>query len=204
MSLITPNKTANQTLLSWQDVANTNIVLGTPVDVSGKYSASILIKFARKTGTAFSTGWPNVRIEGSQKTSGNDAWGTLLQYQTALGVSIANTTLNGAVSAGATSFVVTASTNIAAGDILFLEDGSQANYETCRVKSVSGTTITPEEALTFSHQTAKIVTDQAEIYQPLIDLTGIVRVRAVCDNGNSGQTIAVQVLMTTHDSHTVT
>jgi hypothetical protein len=204
MSTITPNKTANASLLAWQDIATANVVVGSAQDVSAKYSGSFSIKIARKTGTAFTSGWPNIRIEASHKTSGNDGWIPLLSVQPALGSSIVNTTLNGAVSAAATTITVTSATNIAAGDILFLEDTATANYELVRVKSVSGTTITLEEAVTYAHASGKIVTDQAEMYFPSVDLGPYARVRAVADNANSGQTIAVEVTMTTQDSQTVT
>ena len=78
---------------------------------------------------------------------------------TALGTS-------GAVSAGATSFVVSSATNIAVGDLLYLGDSSAANWEIVRVKGVSGTTITPEEAVTFAHANGAAVTDQAETVSP--------------------------------------
>lgn len=205
MTLITPNKTVGTTLLPWQDVATGSIIIGGVQDVSTKYAASFAIKIARRTGTAFTAGWPNIRIEASAKSSGNDAWIPIVQVQPALGSSIVNTTLNGAVSAAAATFVISSNTNLGAGDILFLGDGSQGNYELVRVKSFSGSapniTVTPEENVSFAHANAAIVTDQAEMYDPACDLTPYARVRAVADNGNSGQAISVQVLMTTHDSH---
>jgi len=203
MASITPNKTVNASLLAWQDIATGNVVPGSAVDVSGKYSASFTIKIARRSGTAFTGGWPNIRIEASGKSSGNDAWIPILQFQPAVGASIVNTTLSSPVSATDTTFAVSAATNIAASDILFLGDPSTANYELVRVASISGTTVTPEEAVTYSHASGAIVTDQAETYFPAVDLTAYGRVRAVADNGNSGQSISVQVTMTTNDSHTV-
>lgn len=203
MATITPNKTANASLLAWQDIATANVIVGSAQDVSAKYAAAFSVKIARRSGTAFTAGWPNIRIEASGKTSGTDDWIPIVQLQPAIGVSVANTTLNGAVSAAATSFVVTSATNIAAGDILFLGDASTANYELVRVKSLSGTTITPEEAVTYAHANAAIVTSQPEIYFPAVDLTPYVRVRAIGDNANSGQSISVEVTMTTNDSQTV-
>jgi len=203
MTAIKPSKTADQTLIAWQDITTTTIVMGSAVGVSLVYAIACAIRIARRSGTAFTTGWPNVRIEGSHKASGNDTWVPLLNLQPAVGSSIANTTLNGAVSAGATSFVVTAATNIAVGDLLFLGDSSTANYEVVRVKSVSGTTITPEEAVTYAHANGAIVTDQVEMYFPAIDVSPYMRVRAVVDNGNSGQSISVQVKMSTYDVNNV-
>lgn len=198
--MATLSKTVNTSLLAWQDIASAADVIGSAVDVSTKFAASVWVFIGRLTGTAFTAGWPNIRIEVSAKASGTDAWIPIATFQPAVGASIASTTLNGAVSAAATTFVVTSATNIAAGDILFLgHTTTAANYELVRVKSLSGTTITPEEAVTNAHDTAAVVTDQAEVYVAQIDLTAVGRIRAVADNANSGQGIKIQALMSTGD-----
>lgn len=196
----TITKTQGTSLLAWQDVATANVVVGSASDVSTKFAATIFVFLGRESGSAFTSGWPNVRIEGSAKSSGTDAWVPLVTFQMAIGSSIANTTANGAISAAASTFVVSSASNIAAGDLLFLKDSSTANYEIVRVKSVSGTTITPEENVTNAHASGQQITDQAETYVAQIDLTAVGRIRAVCDNAGSGQSIAVQVLMVTGDS----
>jgi hypothetical protein len=178
---------------------------GVPIEVwnsPGLGAINILFAPLLRSGTAFTAGWPNLRFEGSPRTSGNDSWVQLFSYQMAVGASIANTTLNGAVSAGATSFVVTAATNIAVGDLLYLGDSSSANWEIVRVKGVSGTTITPEDPVVFAHVTAAAVTDQAEILAPAFDCHRLQRIRVVLDNAGSGQTVAVVVLACTYDSDT--
>jgi hypothetical protein len=196
----TPTKTAGTVLLAWQDVATATVVLSPTQDVSAKWAAAFAIKLARRSGSAFAAGWPNVRVEASSKSSGNSDWVPLFSVQIAVGASLASTTLNGAVSAGATSCVVTAATNITAGDTLYLGDTSSANWELVRVKSVSGTTVTFEEACTFAHANGAAVTDQAESYFPACDLAPYARVRAVADNAGGGQTVAVEVVMSTLDS----
>lgn len=194
-------KTAGTSLLAWQDIATANVVVGSAADVATKLAATIFALVGRNPAAgAFTAGWPNVRVEASAKASGNDAWVPLIQWQPAVGASLANTTLNGAVSAGATTVTVTSASNIAAGDVLFLGDSSTSNYELVRVKSVSGTTVTLEEACTYNHANGAVVTDQAEMYCGSIDLAGITRIRAVADNANSGRTVSVQVLMVTGDS----
>lgn len=195
-------KTQGTSLLAWQDIATTNVVVGSAVDVSTKLAATVFAWLGRNPAAgAFTAGWPNIRIEVSAKSSGTDAWIPVATFQPAVGATLANTTLNGAVLANASSFVVTANTNIAAGDILYLgHTTTPANYELVRVKGVSGTTITPEENVTNAHDTTAVVTDQAEMYMAQIDLTGVGRIRAVCDNANSGRTISVQVLMVTGDA----
>ena len=74
------------------------------------------------------------------------------------------------------------------------------NWELVRVKGVSGTTVTFEEACTLAHAGGSAVTDQAEMIFVQLDLSAVVRLRAVVDNASGGQTVAVQVLCTTADS----
>lgn len=199
--MATVSKTAGTTLAAWQDVATGSVVCGTALDVSTKLAATVFAFLGRNSSSAFTAGWPNIRIEGSAKASGNDAWVPLATFQPVIGASIAATTLNGAVSANASTFVVTSATNIAAGDIMFLGHTTDTTkYEIVRVKGVSGTTITPEENVTNAHDSGAVASDQAETYSASLDLTGITRIRAVIDNAGSGRTIYVQVLCVTGDS----
>lgn len=192
----TPNKTiVTPSLLAWTDLATTTQQIGTAQNVSAIWAASFSIRLARKTGSAFTAGWPNVRIEASTKASGGP-WIPLFNYQMQLGASIAATTLSAGITAGATTFTVTSATNIAAGAILFLADTSTTNYELVRVLSVSGTTITPEEPCVNNHANGAIVTSLAEMTFPAVDLSCYAQVRSVVDNANSGQTISAEVTMT--------
>lgn len=196
----TPTKTVQTAPIAWQQVASAAQVISSAVDVSTVWAAEFFIRLGRRTGSAFTAGWPNVRIEGSSETSGNNTWIPLYQYQMQVGASIANTTINGAVSANAATFVVTAATNIAVGDVLYLEDTSTSNYEIVRVKAVSGTTITPEDNVVNAHANSAVVTDQAEEQPCQIDLSTVKRIRVVIDNSGSGQGISAEVKMTTFDS----
>ena len=199
--MATYTKNIQTQLITWADITNTNQTISSVVDVSTKLGALVLIHMGRRSGTAFTAGWPNLRVEVSGKASGNDAWYPVQIFTPAIGASIANTTLNGAVSAAATSCVVTSATNIAAGDILFLgHTTTVANYELVRVKSVSGTTVNFEEACTNAHDNTAPVTDQAEMYVCDLDLRDITRIRVVADNANSGQTCAYEVSLITGDA----
>ncbi len=194
------NKTGPRTLFAWADVASLAITVGSALDVSTMFEVAVIGRIGRRTGTAFTIGWPNVRIEGSVKASGNNSWAPLFTYQPPVGGTIVNTTLNGAVSANAATFIVTSGSNIAAGDILFLGDSSAANYEIVRVKSISSTTVTPEENVVNAHANAAIVTDQADIFTAVLGITSYQRIRAVVDNAGSGQDISVEVLCGSLDS----
>lgn len=194
MASTTPVKTfGTSTLLAWQDIASAAQVISSPLSVATVFAAAFAISVARLTGSAFTAGAPNIRIE-AQTISGGP-WIPLWTYQPQIGASIAATTLNGAITAGASTFVVTSASNIAAGDVLFLGHTSDpTKYELVRVKSVSGTTITPEENVLNAHDNGCLITDQAEMIFPTLDLRAYSNVRAVADNVGSGQGIKVQVL----------
>ena len=202
MTTIVPSKTWGTSHHAWQDIASAAQVVGASIDVATKRAISFDIRLGRLTASAFTAGWPNVRIEAQAKT-GTGQWTAIYAYQMALGASISSTTANGAISANASSFVVTSATNIAIGDILFLgHTTTPANYELVRVKSFSGTTITPEENVVNAHDTGSVISDQAEMLAPVLDVTAYAAVRVVLDNANSGQGIKAQVLYTTYDSDT--
>lgn len=198
---LTPSKTIGTSLHAWQDIASAAQVISSVITVTTVWAVAFMIQLARGTGTAFTAGWPNVRVEASGKASGNDTWVPLLTLQPEVGASIVNTTLNGAVSAGATTCVVTSATNIAIGDRLFLgHTTTVANYEIVGVKLVSGTTVTFEEACTNAHDTGALVTDQTFERFPVLDVAAYSRIRVILDNANSGQAIKAQVLYNTFDS----
>ena len=200
--MVAPSKTLNATAVhAWQTVATGNVIVGSAIDVSTKWAKAFYIQLARVTGTAFTAPWPRVRIEAAGKASSNDKWIPLYEYSMAVGASIASTSLNGAVSGGATTCVVTAATNIVAGDLLFLgHTTTAANYEIIRVKGVSGTTVTFEEACTNAHDTGAVVTDQAEVVFPAFNMETCTRCRVVIDNAGGGQSVYVEVHELTYDS----
>lgn len=193
---VTPTKTIGSSLLAWQDQAAATVLISSVIDVSTAWAIALNILLARAISTVFVGNAPQLRIEASGKASGNDAWVPLLILTPAVGASIAQTTLNGAVSAAATSFVVTSATNLSAGQLAFVGHTSDVTkYELCRIKSVSGTTITPEDAVTYAHDTGALVTGQAESFFPALDCSAYSRLRIVVDNmGNATQGLKLQVL----------
>jgi hypothetical protein len=199
---VTPVKAVQTDLIAWQDITSGNAVISAGFDVSSKRAASFGIFLGRLGGTAFTAGWPNVRIDASPFASGN-TWIPLFTYQMAVGASIANTTLSAGPASGAATFTVAAITNITPGDLLFLKDSSAVNYEIVRVKNIATTTVTPEDPLNNAHANASVVTDQAEVVFPAANLEPYVRVRAVVDNAGSGQSLAARVTLTSYNSDTI-
>lgn len=194
-------KTVGTSVLAWADQANATSRVSSTQSVTTALAAAVHVYIGRGTGTAFTAGSePTARVEVSAKSSGDDWFTPVAQFQMATGASIANTTLNGAVSAAASTIVVNSATNIAAGDILLIEDSSASNYELARVLSVSSTTITLETALTNGHSNGAAVRDQAEMYVVSVDLSATSRLRVVVNNAASGQAVRSAAYMVTADS----
>lgn len=202
-TVFTPIKTNQIALLAWQNVASAAYVEGSALNCATMFAGFVCIKVGRQTSTAFTSGSPNIRIQGSLKSSGADQWTDLAVYQPQVGSSVAGTTANGAISANASTFVVASATNIAAQDLLMLGHTTDTTkYELIRVKSMSGTTVTPVHNVVNAHDTGCVITDQAEEAILALDLTGILQIRAVADNIGSGQGIYVEVAITTFDNVT--
>lgn len=207
--MATTNTTATKTIqtaaIVWQTVANGAKAVSSTLNVVSAISGTAFISIGRRTATAFTAGWPNIRIEASKKDSpDNSSWIPIYTYQPGIGASIANATLNGAVSAAAVNFVVNASTNITVGDLVFLSDAANANFEIARVLSVSVQTVTTEQTVVNAHSNAAVVTDQAEVAAPPLPLLDYKNIRVFVDNANSGQEIAVEVIIETVDNLTTT
>lgn len=200
--MATFSKTTDNTAhLAWTDIASAAQNIPSAIDVSGKMAIGIWIKMGRKSSTAFTAGWPNFRVEGSSKSSGNDNWAVLANFQPPVGASISSTTANGAISGGAGSCTVTSATNIAVGDYLFLgHTTTPGNYELVRVKSVSGTTVTFEENCTNAHDNGCVISDQSEHFYIEIGCATQTRIRVVTDNANSSRDIAVEIRYVLLDS----
>lgn len=205
MATTTITKSAGTVLLAHTQQATAVVTIGSAVDVSTKLGpATAFVKMGRSVATAL-TNEVKFRIEGSAKTSGNDEWIPIYEWTSASGKTACNaSTVNDAAFAAAdTTFVITAATGIAAGDLLyFRETVTPANSEWSRVSGVSGTTITLEEGVTRGHTNGITVTDLAEPFRIDLDLAGHVRIRLVVDSASaaSGQTVDVIGWLVTADS----
>jgi len=207
MTTTTLNKTAGGALLAHTQCASGTITVGSPVDVSAKLGpATAFVKMGRTIATAL-TNNVKFRLEGSAKSSGNDEWVPIYEWQSANGTTAASkTTLNDAAcNAGDTVFTLTSGTGFTAGDLVYLrETGTPANSEWVRGKSIATNDLTIEEALTRNHTNGIDVTDTAEVFAIPIDVAGQVRVRLVVDTASAaaGQTVDVLAWIVTADSAT--
>jgi hypothetical protein len=189
----TATKTASSALLALTQQATAAVTVGSAVDVSTKFAIRIFVKMGRTVATAL-TNEVGFRFEASPATSGNDEWVPVFQWTSATGKTAANsTTLNGATSANASTYIVTSATGITTGDYLYLrETGTPANSEWSRVGTISSATVTPTDNLTRAHTNSIAITDLGEFFTFDFDVSTMERVRLVVDSasGNQGTTAA--------------
>jgi hypothetical protein len=192
MSTTSPAKTTAQTLLSLQSVASNTVVLGSAIDVSAKLGAFIYLHFGRRAATAL-TNNGFFRVEGSPKTSGDGHWFPLATYSTATAACEAEA-VSGTVNSGTNVITVASTTNLTAGDLIFVDNGTIGNSEWGRIKSIStNVSVTIEDNL-VNAQTGATLYDAAEIPPPLpVDLSGVARMRVVFDGSGTGQAVAIEV-----------
>lgn len=196
--MATPTKTIQSALISLQSIAAATVVISSELDVSSKFAAQLFIHFGRRAVTALTVG-ANFRLEGSAKASGDGHWFPLFNFTTDIATSETEA-VSGTVNAGTNVITVAATANLAAGDIIFIDNGTIGNSEWGRVKSiVTNTSITIEDNL-VNAQTGATIFDQAQIVSALIDLSGVKRIRMVVDNSGTGQAIAAEVELITLDS----
>jgi hypothetical protein len=192
------SKTAATSVLSLQSVASATVLISSDIDVSTKIAVTICIHFGRRATTALTVGC-KFRIEASPKTSGTGHWYPVAEFQSLVAASESEA-VTGTVNASQNVVTMSSTTNLVAGDVLYIDNSTIANSEWHRIKSVSGgVSVTLEDNL-VNAQTGSTVYDQGEMFLARIDVAAIKRMRLVVDNTGTGQAIAVEADMVTADS----
>lgn len=195
----TYNKTAGTSVLSLQTVTSGSVAISSAIDVSTKIAATLFVHFGREATTALTVG-TQIRIEASSEASGGGYWYPLFIYTSDVATSETEA-VTGTVSSGTNVITVASTTNLTAGDIIFIQNGTIGNSEWGRIKSiVTNTSVTIEDNLANA-QTGSTLFDQAQIFRAVeINCRALTRLRVVVDNTGSGQSIAVEAKMVTADS----
>lgn len=203
MTTTTAVKTVDTTAFAVATCATATMTKGAEVDVSTALDGSLKVRLGR-TATGALTNPVGFKVEVSGKASGDQFWIPVYVWTNAIiaacAIDQATNLLNGATSAGATTYTLDLATGQNAGDLVFFNESTK--YEWARTKSVSGAVATPLDALTFAHVDNTIVTDQGEEWDiPLgIYMPSAKRIRMIVDcaaaGGNaaaaSGQTVVVE------------
>ncbi len=185
------------TLYALASTAASSVSLGTPLDVSTKMGGLVYVRFGRRSATAAGAGC-NIRLEASHSASADNSWYPFAIFTTAFAAAEAEA-VSGTVSAGTNVITVASTTNLTQGDLIFIDNGTIANSEWGRVKSIStNTSVTVEDNL-VNAATGCTLYDSAEIYSPVAIPEGASRIRCVVDASAFTQACAVEARYSTID-----
>lgn len=192
------SQTGAKNLLALQSVAASSVALGTAVDVSAKIGGLVYARFGRRSATAAGAG-VNIRLEASFAAANDNTWFPFAIFTTGFAACEAEA-VSGTVNAGTNVVTVASTTNLAAADVIFIDNGTIANSEWGRVKSISANVSVTIEDNLVNAQTGATLYDTAEIYPPVEIPGGAVRIRAVADGSLFTQAFAIDVRYTTIDN----
>jgi len=199
-TLATVVKSAGSAALTLQKLTSApRVTASSLIDVSTAYEATFYIHFGRAATTALTAG-VNFRIEGSSETSGTRYWFPITTVTTGIATSETEA-LSGTINAGDTTLAVASTTNLTAGDLIIIENGTIGNSEWARIKAISANvSITIEDPLTNA-QTGSSIFDQAEIMAPItVNCFSLNAVRVVVDGSGPAQNFTVEIRYTTCNS----
>ena len=195
--MATFSKTVQTALLALQSVAASSVAISSAFDMSTKLGGIISCRFGRRAVTAAGAG-VNIRLEASRATAGDNSWFPFATFTSAFALAEGEA-VSGTVAAAQNVITVASTTNLVAGDVIFIDNGTIANSEWARIKSiVANVSVTIEDNL-VNAQTGSTLYDLAEIYSPVSIPEGVMRIRAVADGANFTQAFAVEVALMTID-----
>jgi hypothetical protein len=147
------------------------------LDVVRRCNAEIEFTLAQWAGAKFGLAIPGARITAPAGTT--------------VGGGV-NTTLSGAVSVGATTVPLTATTNLAVGDVIKVGTGTTVEYRT--VTAIASLNVSFRDPLLFAHAAAEAVVETVDDMRTLIEAPNVRRLAdsayhewaLVAESGKSG------------------
>lgn len=188
-------KSASLTLLGLQSVAASSVVVGSAVDVSTTMGGLVYVRIGRRSATAAGA-VSNVRLECSYATSGDNTWVPFAILSGDFAACEAEA-VSGTVNSGTNVITVASTTNLTAGDIIFIDNGTIANSEWARVKSISANVSVTVEDNLVNAATGCTLYDSATIFNAVSIPSACIRIRAVADGSLFTQAWAVQAIYST-------
>ena len=187
-------KTQGTSVLALQSVLANTQVISSVQTLSTEVAATLFVHIGRQ---AIPDGGPiKIRVEASAKSSGNGYWFPLQTYIGGVGT-CRSTAVSGTVSSGTGLITVGSTEGFKVGDLVFIQNGTLANSEFGRIKSiVDNTSITIEDNLANA-QTSSTIFSLAESFQFSFDASGFARIRVIADGIKCSQAFAVDAFMVT-------
>lgn len=190
--VLTPTKDVAVTApISTQSLASNTVFKSSEIDVSTKFGVGVWIYLGRTVTTAL-TAALKYRIEGSFKSSGDNAWASLYEWSSNT-AACQEEAVSGTCNAGQNVINVASTTGFTVGDRIFIKNSTFANSEWGRIKSiVTNTSVTLEDNL-VNAQTGSTIYDDAQWEFVPVDVQTLARLRVVADGSNTGQAVAIRV-----------
>lgn len=185
------------TLFALASTAASSIAKSAAVDLSGKMGGAVYVRFGRRSATAAGAG-VNIRLEASFASAGDNSWFPFGQFTTNF-AACESEAVSGTVASGTDTITVASTTNLAAGDLVYIDNTTIANSEWGRVRAITSNTNIKIEDNLVNAQTGATIYDSAEIYPPVQIPPGIARMRAVLDGSLFTQAFAAEIRYTTID-----
>src|SRR5687767_13393985 len=122
-------KTIQAALLALQSLASNSVATSSALDVGGKLSASVLIRFGRTVTTALTQG-VIFRIEGSFAESGDADWGVIGGAQFISNIAaVSDEAVSGTAAAGQKVIGMAATAGFTVGSRVFVKNSTFGNSE---------------------------------------------------------------------------
>lgn len=194
-------KTQDIVALTHQAVTHPDTVVGSALDVTTKFAATIILFHALVEAAAnTNAGTFIVQISGS--ASGNEDWAPLARFTPNNGTADTEA-MTATEPIGETSLAVASTTGFVAGDILYIQDtGTLADSEWARCREiVTDNSIHLIDGLTTAKDSADVIWNDANIFVCQVDLSAVGRLRVVFQHeGTVGANVHVKALMVTGDT----
>ena len=198
MSTTTPTKTIQTELLAITNISASAQQISSVLDVSGKFGVTIYVDISPE---ATNTPGTEIRIESSQKSSGNDAWVPITGVVTTT-ATVNSNAVDGTEAAGSTVIEETTTTGLALGQWIFFKNGTIGNSEWAKLVALTASTsFTIQDGLTNA-QTSSTWYNRGERFAFTLDCSSYYRLRVVINNnyGSSAVAVNARVAATTLDS----
>ena len=187
--MATPTKSAT-VLLTPQQIASNSVLKGSVQDVSTKFAGTFYLWLGRDDTVGVLTTGVDLRLEGSGKASGDDAWIPLVSFRSGVATPEAEA-VSGTEAAAATVIEVASTTNLAVGDLVLLKNSTIGNSEFGEIIAVvSNTSITLLDGLTNA-QTGSTWYNRGERFVFAVDVTSFKRLRVICNNNYGASAVAI-------------
>lgn len=181
----------------------TNVSAGAQ-SISDEFNASTHLAgtlFVDISPEATNTPGTEIRVEISQKATGNDTW---TPYTSILSTTstVNSHAVDGTENAGATTIEETTTTGLARNQIIFFKNSTIGNSEWIQLTDfTASTSFVVQDGLTNA-QTGSTWYNRGERFAVPLDLSAIRRLRVVCNNNYGASSVAVnwRVALITADS----